>query len=88
MAHACGDQGAADARHQPMSTSNACQKGEVQRNLQTSDLRAEVRILPGAPDLVFPIPVLIGAIFVVCVLLFRRGLVGEIRDWAAHRTAG
>lgn len=45
-------------------------------------------VLSGAPDLVFPIPVLIGAIFVVCVLLFRRGLVGEIRDWAAHRTAG
>lgn len=33
----------------------------------------------------FPVPVLIGAIFVVCVLLFRRGIVGELRHWAARR---
>jgi branched-chain amino acid transport system permease protein len=25
-----------------------------------------------------PVPVIVGAIFVVCVLLFRRGIVGEI----------
>ncbi|MBP2309548.1 ABC-type branched-subunit amino acid transport system permease subunit [Azospirillum melinis] len=25
-----------------------------------------------------PVPVVIGCIFVVCVLLFRRGIVGEI----------
>ncbi len=31
-----------------------------------------------------PVPVVIGAIFVVCVLLFRRGIVGELR----HRLPG
>lgn len=36
----------------------------------------------------FPVPVLIGAIFVVCVLLFRRGIVGEIRHWAEKRSGG
>ncbi|MBY0613727.1 MAG: branched-chain amino acid ABC transporter permease [Beijerinckiaceae bacterium] len=29
----------------------------------------------------FPVPVLIGAIFVACVLLFRRGIIGEIENW-------
>jgi branched-chain amino acid transport system permease protein len=33
----------------------------------------------------FPVTVLIGAVFVVCVLLFRRGIVGEIRAWATKR---
>ncbi len=36
----------------------------------------------------FPVPVLIGAIFVVCVLLFRRGIVGELRHWASRRAGG
>lgn len=36
----------------------------------------------------FPVPVLIGAIFVVCVLLFRRGIVGELRHWAMKRAGG
>ncbi|TWA54307.1 hypothetical protein FBZ84_1291, partial [Azospirillum baldaniorum] len=26
-----------------------------------------------------PVPVVIGAIFVVCVLVFRRGIVGELQ---------
>ena len=29
----------------------------------------------------FPVPVLIGAIFVACVLLFRRGIIGELENW-------
>ena len=29
----------------------------------------------------FPVPVLIGAIFVACVLLFRRGIIGELEHW-------
>ena len=33
-----------------------------------------------------PVPVVIGAIFVVCVLLFRRGIVGEIAHRLRRRT--
>jgi branched-chain amino acid transport system permease protein len=33
----------------------------------------------------FPVPVLIGAIFVACVLLFRRGIVGEIEHLLRKR---
>ena len=29
----------------------------------------------------FPVPVLIGGIFVACVLLFRRGIIGELEHW-------
>jgi branched-chain amino acid transport system permease protein len=29
----------------------------------------------------FPVPVLIGIIFVACVLLFRRGIIGELEHW-------
>ncbi len=32
----------------------------------------------------FPITVLIGAIFIACVLLFRRGIVGEVQQWFAR----
>ncbi|MCP8940755.1 branched-chain amino acid ABC transporter permease [Alsobacter sp. SYSU M60028] len=32
-----------------------------------------------------PVTVLIGGIFVACVLLFRRGIVGEIEHWLARR---
>ena len=32
-----------------------------------------------------PVPVVIGAIFVVCVLVFRRGIVGEIQAFLARR---
>jgi branched-chain amino acid transport system permease protein len=32
-----------------------------------------------------PVPVVIGAIFVVCVLVFRRGIVGEILHRFAKR---
>ncbi|MBP2313098.1 branched-chain amino acid transport system permease protein [Azospirillum soli] len=32
-----------------------------------------------------PVPVVIGAIFVVCVLLFRRGIVGELQAFLARR---
>jgi branched-chain amino acid transport system permease protein len=28
----------------------------------------------------FPAPVLTGAVFVACILLFRRGIVGEIAE--------
>src|SRR5262249_38507337 len=35
----------------------------------------------------FPVPVLIGAVFMACVLLFRRGIVGEIETWIAERKA-
>ncbi len=34
----------------------------------------------------FPVPVLIGAIFMACVLLFRRGIVGEIEAWLRGRS--
>jgi ABC-type branched-chain amino acid transport system, permease component len=34
-----------------------------------------------------PVPVVIGAIFVVCVLLFRRGIVGELQALLARRKA-
>jgi branched-chain amino acid transport system permease protein len=30
-----------------------------------------------------PVPVVIGAVFVACILLFRRGIVGEIMTWLA-----
>jgi branched-chain amino acid transport system permease protein len=30
-----------------------------------------------------PVPVVIGAVFVACILLFRRGIVGEIMTWIA-----
>jgi branched-chain amino acid transport system permease protein len=36
----------------------------------------------------FPVTVLIGAIFVVCVLLFRRGIVGEIIHLMKRKSAG
>jgi branched-chain amino acid transport system permease protein len=36
----------------------------------------------------FPVTVLIGIIFVICVLLFRRGIVGEILEFARRRTKG
>ena len=29
----------------------------------------------------FPVPVLIGTIFVACVLVFRRGIIGELEHW-------
>ncbi len=35
----------------------------------------------------FPVPVITGIIFVVCVLLFRRGIVGELRHWASRRAS-
>jgi branched-chain amino acid transport system permease protein len=35
----------------------------------------------------FPVPVLIGAIFVACVLAFRRGIVGEIGHLIARRSS-
>ncbi|MEO8975952.1 MAG: branched-chain amino acid ABC transporter permease, partial [Casimicrobiaceae bacterium] len=31
------------------------------------------------------VPVITGAIFVICVLAFRRGVVGEIAAWYARR---
>jgi branched-chain amino acid transport system permease protein len=36
----------------------------------------------------FPVTVLIGIIFVVCVLLFRRGIVGEILEFTKRRSKG
>jgi branched-chain amino acid transport system permease protein len=33
----------------------------------------------------FPVTVVIGAIFVVCVLLFRRGIVGEVQHYFSTR---
>ena len=36
----------------------------------------------------FPVTVLIGIIFVVCVLLFRRGIVGEILEFMKRRQKG
>ncbi|AWJ93225.1 branched-chain amino acid ABC transporter permease (plasmid) [Azospirillum baldaniorum] len=33
-----------------------------------------------------PVPVVIGAIFVVCVLVFRRGVVGECLAWIGRRS--
>ncbi len=33
----------------------------------------------------FPVPVLIGIIFVACVLLFRRGMIGELEHWLRNR---
>jgi branched-chain amino acid transport system permease protein len=33
----------------------------------------------------FPVTVLIGIIFVICVLLFRRGIVGEVLQWFRRR---
>jgi branched-chain amino acid transport system permease protein len=36
----------------------------------------------------FPVTVLIGIIFVVCVLLFRRGIVGEILEFVKRRQKG
>ncbi|CAO3436658.1 branched-chain amino acid ABC transporter permease [Azospirillum doebereinerae] len=35
-----------------------------------------------------PVPVVVGAIFVICVLLFRRGIVGEFLAWQASRRVG
>ena len=34
----------------------------------------------------FPVTVLIGIIFVICVLLFRRGIVGEILEFTRRRS--
>ena len=36
----------------------------------------------------FPVTVLIGIIFVICVLLFRRGIVGEILEFMKRRPKG
>lgn len=36
----------------------------------------------------FPVLVLIGIIFVICVLLFRRGIVGEILEFMKRRSKG
>jgi branched-chain amino acid transport system permease protein len=36
----------------------------------------------------FPVTVIIGIIFVICVLLFRRGIVGEILELMKRRTKG
>jgi branched-chain amino acid transport system permease protein len=36
----------------------------------------------------FPVTVLIGIIFVICVLLFRRGIVGEILEFVKRRQKG
>lgn len=36
----------------------------------------------------FPVTVLIGIIFVICVLLFRRGIVGEILEFMRRRQKG
>jgi branched-chain amino acid transport system permease protein len=36
----------------------------------------------------FPVTVLIGIIFVICVLLFRRGIVGEILELTKRRSKG
>jgi branched-chain amino acid transport system permease protein len=36
----------------------------------------------------FPVTVLIGVIFVICVLLFRRGIVGEILEFARRKAKG
>ncbi|RQR22843.1 branched-chain amino acid ABC transporter permease [Burkholderia sp. Bp9143] len=33
----------------------------------------------------FPAPVITGAVFILCVLMFRRGVVGEIVNWLAER---
>ena len=33
----------------------------------------------------FPVTVLIGIIFVICVLLFRRGIVGEILEFSKRK---
>jgi len=33
------------------------------------------------------VTVIIGAIFVVCVLAFRKGIVGELHAWRERRTA-
>ena len=33
----------------------------------------------------FSVPVILGVIFVLCVLLFRRGIVGEINALFARR---
>jgi branched-chain amino acid transport system permease protein len=35
----------------------------------------------------FPAPVITGAVFIVCVLTFRRGIVGELGLWIASRKA-
>jgi branched-chain amino acid transport system permease protein len=35
----------------------------------------------------FPVTVLIGFIFVACVLLFRRGIAGEMIEWMRKRSA-
>jgi branched-chain amino acid transport system permease protein len=33
----------------------------------------------------FPAPVITGAVFILCVLVFRRGIVGELRLWLDNR---
>lgn len=35
----------------------------------------------------FPVTIVLGATFMICVLLFRRGVVGEIRHWFAQGKA-
>lgn len=34
----------------------------------------------------FPVTVLIGVIFVICVLIFRRGIAGEVIEWMRRKT--
>lgn len=35
----------------------------------------------------FPVTIVLGATFMICVLLFRRGVVGEVRHWLDNRKA-
>lgn len=43
-----------------------------------------IKILGLSIDLSTKIPIVIGAIFMLCVLAFRKGIVGEIADWATR----
>ncbi len=40
---------------------------------------------PVTVDLSTKVPIVIGVIFMSCVLLFRRGIVGEVQEWQARR---
>src|SRR5690606_25570910 len=44
-----------------------------------------VTLGPLSIDLSSKVPIVIGLIFMACVLLFRRGLVGELSAWLARR---
>jgi branched-chain amino acid transport system permease protein len=35
----------------------------------------------------FPVTIVLGATFMICVLLFRRGVVGELAHWLERRKA-